>query len=506
MDDDAKHDSDRRTIGREWSRRRFAELAGGVGVGSVLGTGAVAAGSGHDGDNRPAKASLDGRLRGIAAGTYDLVREYANEATGLVPDRTDVVDGEVRPGDRTSPANIGLQLLSTVAANELGIASDRDSRDLLANVLTTLEAADTWNGLYRRWYDVADGSVHGSESAPNVSTIDNGWLSAGLVVVGQAFPALHDRTSALVDAQDYGELYKEEVYDLFEEETVSPGFLHAKYDPDEGLVGTFGALNAETRVAYYVAIGKGDIPAASWWQMYRTFPPGPAYSWTTQNPEGEYVTYPTEEFGEMETYEGHYDHLGTTYVPSWGGSMFEALMPSLVVDEVEFGTENFAINNPRHARLQVAHAAANGYDAWGFSPAATPDGYGIFGVNQLGIEGYDRDDYVTPHATFLALEHVDESAVLDNLVQFQRWGARGDYGFYDSVEHATGTVARAYLILDQGMTLGAIANYLADGALRGYFHADDIADAAEELLGTERFLLPGDGGSSPSPVGDDEAP
>lgn len=477
------------TDGSVWSRRQFVELAGSLGVASALGTGVGAGGTEGGGNGRgPSPRSLDGRLHGVATGTYDLVREHAHAETGFVPDRIDVVDGEVRPGDRTSPANLGVQMLATVAATELGILSEEDARAQLSTVLSTLESVETWNGLFRRWYDVADGSVHDSESAPNVSTIDNGWLTAGLVVVGQAFPALTDRTSALVDGQDYGELYKEEVFDLFEGEFQAPGFLHAKYDPNEGgLVGTFGALNAETRIAYYVAIGKGDIPAASWWQMYRTFPPGDAYSWTNQNPDGEHRSYETDDFGTMETFQGRYSYLGETYVPSWGGSMFEALMPSLVVDEAGYGTDNFAINNARHAQLQVAHAAEQGYDAWGFSPAATPDGYGIFGVNQLGITGYDRDDFVTPHATFLALEYVDESAVLDNLQKFQQWGARGDYGFYDSVEHATGRVTTSYLLLDQAMSLGAIANYLTDGSLREHFHADSIADAAEDLLETEQF-------------------
>jgi hypothetical protein len=476
-----------------WSRRTLLRTAGALGTGAVASTGTAAAGRGRGsqgGGGGDQSRSLGGRLRGIGAGTYSFVREFADENTGLVPDRVDVEDGEPIPGDRTSPANVGVQMLATVGANEMGLLSDEAAVSRLDTVLSTLEGLETWNGLFRRWYDVETGDLHDSESAPNVSTIDNGWLSAGLVVVKQAFEELADRAGALVAGQDYGELYKEEVYDLFEGEFTSPGFLHAKYDPNEGgLVGTFGALNAETRIAYYVAIGKGDIPEGTWWQMYRTFPPGEDFSWTNQDPEGVYRTYQTPDFGPMEVYEGHYTYLGTTYVPSWGGSMFEALMPSLVVKEPELGAQNFAVNNRRHARLQVEHAAEQGYDAWGFSPAATPDGYGIFGVNQLGISGYDREDYVTPHATFLALEYLDDDVLLENVTQFQQWGARGDYGFYDSVELETGDPTTSYLVLDQGMSMAAIANRLTGGALRERFHADPIADAAEEFLTTEQFSI-----------------
>lgn len=483
-------------LGGTWSRRSLLRAAGALGTGTVVGTGTAAAGrgqggsSGRDGGGNRSR-SLSGRLRGIGAGTYRFVREFADEETGLVPDRVDVEDGEPLPGDRTSPANVGVQMLATVGANELGLLSDDAAVARLDTVLTTLEGLEIWNGLFRRWYDVETGDLHDSESAPNVSTIDNGWLSAGLLVVKQAFDRLSDRAGALVANQDYSALYKEEIFDLFEGGATEPGFLHAKYDPDGGgLVGTFGALNAETRIAYYVAIGKGDIPEGSWWQMYRTFPPGDGYSWTNQNPGGEVVTYETPEYGEMEVFEGHYTYLGKTYVPSWGGSMFEALMPSLVVKEKELGAENFGVNNRRHAELQVAYADERDYDAWGFSPAATPEGgYGIFGVNQLGISGYDRDDYVTPHATFLALEYLDDDALLENVRQFQQWGARGDYGFYDSIELASGEPTTSYLVLDQGMSVGAIANRLTGGALREHFHADPVADAAERLLTTERFTV-----------------
>lgn len=480
-----------------WSRRSLLRTAGALGAGAVAGTGTAAAGRGRNGSSgrsrgrgRSSSRSLPGRLRGIGAGTYSFVREFADRETGLVPDRVDVEGGEPVPGDRTSPANVGVQMLATVGANELGLVSDDAAVERLDTVLATLEGLETWNGLFRRWYDVETGDLHGSESAPNVSTIDNGWLSAGLVVVKQAFDRLSGRAGALVSDQDYSALYKERIFDLFEGGFTEPGLLHAKYDPNEGgLVGTFGALNAETRIAYYVAIGKGDIPEGSWWQMYRTFPPGEDFSWTNQNPGGEFVTYQTPEYGEMEVFEGHYTYLGQTYVPSWGGSMFEALMPSLVVKEKELGAGNFAVNNRRHAELQVAYADAQGYDAWGFSPAATPDGYGIFGVNQLGIWGYDRDDYATPHATFLALEYLDDDTLLENVTQFQRWGARGDYGFYDSVELGTGDPTTSYLILDQGMSMGAIANRLTGGALREHFHADPVADAAEKFLTTERFTI-----------------
>ena len=63
---------------------------------------------------------------------------------------------------------------------------------------------------------------------------------------------------------------------------------------------------------------------------------------------------------------------------------------------------------------------------------ATHGGYETFGVDETGVSGYDRDDYVTPHATLLALEYAPEGAVRDALATYRKWGFETEYGLYDS--------------------------------------------------------------------------
>ncbi|WP_433634134.1 glucoamylase family protein [Halomicrococcus sp. NG-SE-24] len=474
----------KRTVPRRSVLGTIATLS----TGTTVGTASAARSTDQKG--RETERSLTGQLRGIARKTYRFVQEFTRHRTGFVPDRVDETPSGYEGSGRTSPANIGVQLLTTVSANELGFLDDERARDRLTNVLSTLERAETWNGLFYRWYDVETGEVReNSSSARNVSTIDNGWLSAGLLVVGHAFPALRERAYKLVESADYTALYDPEIYDLFEGETTKPGHMHAKHDSDSGLVGHYGSFNTEPRIAYYLAIGKDDIDLGSWWQMYRTFPPGDAYSWTNQNPSGVTRTYQSESFGEMPVYEGHYEYLDEKYVPSWGGSMFESLMPSLVLKEKELGTDALGLNNHRQAYLQVEYANEQGYDAWGFSPCATPDGYGVYGVDKLGISGYEEEGIVTPHATFLALEYADEGDVLENIRTLKNYGAESQYGFYDSVDVTSGTVTKSYLILDQAMVLAPIANYLADGVLRDHFHGTSIGSGPEELLSAETFSI-----------------
>ncbi|WP_440009861.1 glucoamylase family protein [Halomicrococcus sp. SG-WS-1] len=469
-------------------RRNVLGTIATIGAGTTVGTASAASDAG--GKSKSSGRRLAGQLRDIARKTYRFVQKFTHGRTGFVPDRVDETAGGYEGSGRTSPANIGVQLLTTVSANELGFLDDRRARKRLANVLSTLEHAESWNGLFYRWYDVETGEVHeSSPSARNVSTIDNGWLSAGLLVVSHAFPALRDRAYRLVEAADYTALYDPTIYDLFEGAVTKPGHMHAKYDSDDGLVGHYGSFNTEPRIAYYLAIGKDDIDFGSWWQMYRTFPPGDDFSWTNQNPSGTTRTYSSESFGEMSVYEGHYEYLGEAYVPSWGGSMFESLMPSLVLKEKELGTAALGLNNHRQAQLQVEYASEQGYDAWGFSPCATPDGYGVYGVDELGISGYEEEGIVTPHATFLALEYADDRDVLENIRTLRRYGAESQFGFYDSVDVVSGAVTKSYLILDQAMVLAPIANYLMDGVLRDHFHGTSVGSRPEELLSTETFSI-----------------
>lgn len=437
----------------------------------------------NESDGGSVQKPIEPLLRSVAADTWLFFEEFASEDTGLVPDRIDVSGSGYTEQTSTSPANVGLQLLATVAAPNLESVETETARRRASDVLDALERVETWNGLFYRWYDIGDGSIADGRSGWwEISTVDNGWLAAGLVATGGAFPSLRDRADALLGEQDFGRFYDPEVSNPFEGGEPF-GQLYGGFDARDGedLGFHYGVFNAETRIASYVAIGKGDVPSSHWWDTFRTFPP----EWDQQgDPEGEFRTYDGDR-----VWEGHYEHDGKAFVPSWGGSMFESVMPSLVIPEREYGTDALGVNNRRQVQLQIDHADQRGYDAWGFSPCATPDGYAEFGVTHAGIEGYDRDDAATPHATLLGLEYAEENAVADALSAYVERELEGEYGFYDSMGLVDDWRTDAYLALDQGISLVAIVNYLADGAVRSAFTDHPVGSEPTDLLEAERFTI-----------------
>jgi Putative glucoamylase/Protein of unknown function (DUF3131) len=376
-----------------------------------------------------------------------------------------------RVGDYTNITSVGLQLLAIVAAHELALIDDAAATERIGAMLDTLDRLETYDGFFFNYYDTTS-----LERTSNlISFVDSSWLTAGLMVVRSAFPALSARCTRLIDRQHYRFFYDDTLRLMSHGYWVQLG-ARSRYH--------YGVLYAESRLGSLIAIGKGDVPEAHWFAMARTFPS--ACGWQPQAPHGRH----RKSVRGYPVVGGWYEWKGVRYVPSWGGSMFEALMPTLVVDERRYAAANLGANGVAHAGVQARWAVdALGYSVWGMSPSATPgtDGYGEYGVRVLGSLGYPGGA-VTPHAAALALTVTPAAAVADLRALAERYDLYGDFGFYDAVDPQSGAVARAYLALDQAMILIAAANHLTDGAVQRRFAADPIATRALALVADENFF------------------
>jgi hypothetical protein len=313
------------------------------------------------------------------------------------------------------------------------------------------------------------------------------------VIVRQAFPQLAARATRLLNAMDFGVFY-----DARDQSTdITAGQMYGAY-----VVGTgpadfhYGLLNTETRIAAYIGIGTHRMPGDVWWRTWRTLPAD--FDWQTQPPQGQTVTYRDPQSGrQFPLFEGHYSYGGIDFVPSWGGSMFEALMPPLVVPETAWGKHGFGANDRAYARAEIAYVrAALGWPVWGLSPSSTPDdtgGYLAYGAHQLssnlGCCPYD-ETAVTPHASFLALPVLPREAYANIAALRSSYAVYGPHGFYDAVDPVTGAVTHRYLVLDQSMIMAALDQALTNGGLTRYYGADPVGQAAKPYLRMETFSIP----------------
>ncbi len=378
---------------------------------------------------------------------------------------------ESRAGDYSNVTDIGIYLLSVTAACDLKLITRDEALERLRHTLDSIEGMESYEGFLYNYYDTTT-----NERTSNfISFADSAWLTSGLMVVRQAFPELIPRCTKLIDRGNYKFFYDDV------DQVMNHGFyVHMKCRADYN----YGLLYAESRAGSMIAIGKGDVPEEHWFRLLRTFPSNA--DWQSLTPRERKA----KTVRRHETIGGWYEWNGLRYVPSWGGSLFEALMPTVIIDEKQYGPENVGTNDVIHAVIQRRYALETlKYPVWGMSPCSmtATDSYSEYGVKVLGVRGY-KAGVVTPHVTALALYVTPAEAIANLRNLIEKYDIYGQYGFYDAVDPVSGEVAYKYLVLDQGMIFLALANYLGDQCVQKHFASDPIAQKVLPMLKDEKFF------------------
>jgi hypothetical protein len=456
----------------------------------------------------------------FAADESDTLQSYAHDTWASFVAMTDEDSG--LPADslgadgtrsvQTSTTNIGAYMWSTLVAERLGIISHAETVERLSKTIGTLEQMERYwpGGQFYNWYDHRTGAKltvwppTGEPLTPILSSVDNGWLATGLKVVRSSVPELAARAAALYDSMNFGFYYRPNVNRIL---------FH--YAPDTGDAPCcYDTIVSESRIASYIGIVKGELPPKEYYGAWRSFPDSCDWSWQETRPVGVTRTY----FG-IDVFEGAYPYDGMLVTPSWGGSMFEALMPALFVPEERIAPRSWGINHPATVRAQIHHGLDEAqYGYWGFSPSNIPEGgYSAYGVDAIGMnpDGYPSNEdntlvdhgfagcrdgkpdpapsaytngVVTPHAAFLALRFAPDQTMADlESLASDFPDLYGDWGFRDSVNVDTGTVSGSYLSLDQGIIMGAIGNALGGDFLRKAFTTPDVKRTLTSVIGREQF-------------------
>jgi hypothetical protein len=456
-------------------------------------------------------AGLDRRdcdeLLGYARDTWRSVAEMAKPGELPADGLRHQPDGTWRPSRKSTPTDIGCYLWSVVAAERLKLISADEAERRLAR---TLEAIGRLERVHGFFYDKIDPQTGvkmksyphgGAPISPIASPVDNSWLATGLIMARNAFPSLRKRVDVLLAPMDLGFFYV--AYDPSDSRN-HPGQIHGPYFVDKKSFGGFHRLlNTEQRISCYIGVSRGQLPAEFYYRIERTLKGGEQDQ--SQTPAGEFRTY-----RGIPVFEGHYRYRGTRFVPSWGGSMFEALMVTLFVPEERWAPRSWGVNHPLYVRGQIEHGLKEAsYGYWGFSPSCDPEGdYEPYGVSALGSDpvGYPsgndtlrpdpgpgapkrryKNGVVTPHASFLALRFAPREA-MQNLRKLKaKFPIYGDHGFLDSVNVSNGVVADRVLMLDQGMVMAAIANAVACDAMRKAFIDAKTEQILRPLIAMEEF-------------------
>ncbi|MCK9582455.1 MAG: DUF3131 domain-containing protein [Endomicrobiales bacterium] len=421
-------------------------------------------------------------LKEIAKDTWKFFDNIVDKKHGLVLDTITLNEKEPMGegssiGDYTNVTNIGVYLCSVVSAYDFGFITKEDAIERLKLTLNTVKTMDTSKyGFPYNYYD----TTWGTRTEYFISMVDSGWLVAGMYIVKNAFPTeLGQTCEELINRGNFNFFY----------DNVEQQMWHGFYENMGQYVNYhYGIFYTEPRLTSFIAIAKGDVEKDHWFKMVRTFPL--EYDWATQKPKHREL----KNYKGVQYYAGWYEWKNAQgkvykYIPSWGGSVFEALMPTLFLDEKKYAPKGLGLNDQNYVDATIDYTLNYlKYPVWGMSPSSDPKGgYSEFGVKPLGTLGY-KPGAITPHASFLALEFAPKEAIKNIRKMLDGWDAYGEYGFYDALDPMTKKVAYKYLSLDQGMILLSLNNYLNNGAIKKRFEADPIFEKGKELLSVENLF------------------
>ncbi|PSJ16516.1 GH36-type glycosyl hydrolase domain-containing protein [Nitrosomonas supralitoralis] len=286
------------------------------------------------------------------------------------------------------------------------------------------------------------------------------WLLEYKQIIKQAALRATTRIAAIeqlaVQAAEFSHMTYDFLYDK------KSHLLAIGYNVDEMRRDTscYDLLASEARLINFVAIAQGQVPQESWFALGRLL--------TTTGNEPSLL--------------------------SWSGSMFEYLMPLLVMPNYE----NTLLDQTYKAVVarQIEYGEQRGVP-WGISESCynlvdvhLNYQYRAFGVPGLGLKrGLSDDLVIAPYATVLALMVLPEEAYL-NLQQLAAAGLEGKFGFYEAIDYTpsrqrrgeSSTIVRTYMAHHQGMSLLALAYLLLDQPMQKRFEIDPLIQSTLLLL------------------------
>src|SRR6187399_2291633 len=256
------------------------------------------------------------------------------------------------------------------------------------------------------------------------------------------------------------EKFSDVEYDFLYERSTN--LLRIGYNVDEQRKDNsyYDLLASEARLGIYVAISQGKLPQESWFAL-----------------------------GRLLTNSG-----GDPILLSWSGSMFEYLMPQLIMPVYEntllFQTNIATVNR------QIEYAEQRNVP-WGISESGynSVDAhmnyqYRAFGVPGLGLKrGLEEDIVIAPYASMLALTVAPVKAC-KNLQLLSKSFASGEYGFYEAIDYTPGrvprgsdySIVRSYMVHHHGMSFLALAHVLLDKPMQLRFESELRFNASLLLL------------------------
>ena len=486
-------------------------------------------------------------LRILARQTWRYFEDFASASDNFLPPDNVQIDPPNGVAHRTSPTNIGMLLVAYLAARDFGYLTTSDMLCRINTTLNTIDKLSKWNGHLYNWYNTQTLDIL---HPAYVSTVDSGNYIAYVITLREGLrsmqdkpavafehaqglcdtiaaakmqnPALivcdeelsgittenfsYDRLKSAIDAllaNDFSQqgdwMYKIKdmcaaILETLSENSNIDALICSTVDRLSGIIDNtsflplfdkhrqlfsigynaaeekltrsyYDLLASEARQTSFIAIAKGELDSKHWFKLGRSLCSDDGYRGLV----------------------------------SWTGTMFEYLMPLLIMKKYKNTLLNetywFAVREQiKYARKRTGEKHSG---IWGISESGfyafdldLNYQYKAFGTPLLGLKrGLSGDIVIAPYASVMALM-VNLTASLDNIRKMQTLGLQDIYGFYEAVDFTpkrlagseTHAVVKSYMVHHQGMSFMALCNVLHQNIMQKRFSGEPMVRAVEYLL------------------------
>ena len=354
----------------------------------------------------------------------------------------------------TSPTNIGLYLLSVVSAYTFGFVDKKECEKRLCDTLDTVEKLEKHGGILYNWYNIA--SLH-PMNPRYLSSVDMGNFLACLICVKNACrqadmdKSISERIEDLIDRADLSLLYDDVKGQFYIGLTEKDGKI--VYDKNR-----YDMLMSEARILSFVAVALKKVPCTHLKNLSRRLVEGKGY-------------------------------MG---LASWSGTVFEYFMPELFFESKEGSLVYEALMFCFENMVKSGTLSKDGF-VFGISESCYNEldsmanyKYYAFGSIRLAVKNAKQQRVYSPYGAFL-LSQAKPEFCLGVLSNFEKMGAYGKYGFYESVDferHEKNeyyALVKCFMSHHLGMSLACIVNLLSDGLVRRWLNLDMRIKSAHML-------------------------
>lgn len=397
------------------------------------------------------------KLIGYAAAMWNFFLKYCNEENNYLPPDNVQETPVFRVANRTSPTNIGLMLVSVLAARDFSFIDSKEMYDRLKNSMNSIIRLKRWKGNLLNWYDT---KTLEPLSPQFVSSVDSGnflcclaALKQGLLEYAGEYTPLYEiikRVDGILKSSDLSAFYNSK-----------RSLLHIGYDMESGelMPSYYDLFMSEARMASYYAVATRSVPKKHWSALSRTLSRRQRYS------------------GPV----------------SWTGTMFEYFMPFMFLPAPENTMTFEALKYCMFCqRLRArSHNIPFGISESGFYKfdANMNYQYKAHGVKDLALKrGLNNDLVVSPYSTFLCLPF-SYKAALKNIAELEKLGLFGECGFYEAADFTKSrtegqdySVVKSFMSHHIGMSIVGISNTVKEGIMQKRFMKNPELLAGKSLL------------------------